>query len=81
MSSQLTEETFEEILSIQKDSSNEIDLRHISFIDPYGMVGLLELGEFFISKEIQKNIHLPESEEVIKYLEKHRVRAVMGSDP
>ncbi|ODS33587.1 MAG: hypothetical protein SCARUB_01250 [Candidatus Scalindua rubra] len=34
------------------------------------MVGLLELGEFFISKEIQKTIYLPESEEVIKYLER-----------
>lgn len=66
----MTEETFEQILSLQKDSSNEIDLRHISFIDPYGMVGLLEMGELFKSKEIQKTICLPESEEVIKYLER-----------
>ena len=97
MSSQLTEETFEEILSrlparqicsdendevrpalpfgrvgqaFQKNTSHIIDLRHMSFIDPYGMVGLLELGEFFISKEIPKTIYLPESEEVIKYLER-----------
>jgi anti-sigma regulatory factor (Ser/Thr protein kinase) len=70
LSSQLTEETFEQILSLQKNTSHKIDLRHISFIDPYGMVGLLELGEFFISKEIQKTIYLPESEEVIKYLER-----------
>jgi anti-sigma regulatory factor (Ser/Thr protein kinase) len=66
----LTEETFEQILSLQKDSSDEIDLRHISFIDPYGMVGLLEFGEFFKSKGVQKTIYLPESEEVIKYLER-----------
>jgi anti-sigma regulatory factor (Ser/Thr protein kinase) len=70
LTSQLTEETFEEILSFQKDSSNEIDLRHISFIDPYGMVGLLEMGELFKSKDIQKTIYLSESEEVIKYLER-----------
>lgn len=49
---------------------SHIDLRHISFIDPYGMVGLLEIGEHFKSKDIQKTIHLPESEEVIKYLER-----------
>jgi anti-sigma regulatory factor (Ser/Thr protein kinase) len=92
--SQLTEETFEQILSKEfshiydlrfanydsikipnlksriVNPKSHIDLRHISFIDPYGMVGLLEIGELFKSKDIQKTIHLPESEEVIKYLER-----------
>lgn len=49
---------------------SHIDLRHVSFIDPYGMVGLLEVGEHFKSKGFQKTIYLPESEEVIKYLER-----------
>ena len=34
------------------------------------MVGLLEIGEHFESKGIQKTIYVPESEEVIKYLER-----------
>lgn len=70
MSSQLTEETFEEILSLQKNTSHKIDLRHMSFIDLYGMVGLLEIGKYFKLEGIQKTVHLPESEEVIKYLER-----------
>jgi len=56
--------------AFQKDFSHAIDLRHTIFIDPYGMVGLLEVGEFLQSKGIRKTIHLPESEEVIKYLER-----------
>jgi anti-sigma regulatory factor (Ser/Thr protein kinase) len=101
LTTQLTEETFEQILfkefshiydlrftnydsikipnlkSQRVNPKSHIDLRHISFIDPYGMVGLLEIGELFKSKGIQKTIYLPESrevlgkgEEVIKYLER-----------
>ncbi|MDR4499687.1 MAG: ATP-binding protein [Candidatus Scalindua sp.] len=81
MTVQLTEETFERLIScppvpvrtgadLSKDVSHAIDLRHTIFIDPYGMVGLLEVGEFLQSKGIRKTIHLPESEEVIKYLER-----------
>lgn len=53
-----------------KKTPSHIDLRHMSFIDPYGMVGLLEIGEYFKLEGIQKAVHLPESEEVIKYLER-----------
>jgi anti-sigma regulatory factor (Ser/Thr protein kinase) len=66
---QITEETFEQFLYNFKESS-AIELREINFIDPYGMVGLLEIGELFKSEGIQKIMHLPESEEVIKYLER-----------
>ena len=69
MITRITEETFEQTLNLHWDSS-VVDLRRIDFMDPYGMVGLLELGELFKSKGIQKIIYLPESEEVIKYLER-----------
>lgn len=69
MLTQITEETFEQVLHHFKESS-VIDLQEITFIDPYGMVGLLEIGEFFKSEGIQKTVHLPESEEVLKYLER-----------
>lgn len=69
MLTQITEETFEQVLNTFKESSS-IDLREITFIDPYGMVGLLELGELSISKGIKNKIHLPESAESLKYLER-----------
>ncbi len=47
-----------------------VDLRNFSFIDPFGMVGILELGELYKSKGVSKTLYLPESEEVIKYLER-----------
>lgn len=41
---QLTEETFDEVLYIFTDSE-PVNLQEVTFIDPYGMVGLLEIGE------------------------------------
>jgi anti-sigma regulatory factor (Ser/Thr protein kinase) len=69
MITQITEETFEQLLHNFKESS-AMDLRETAFIDPYGMVGLLEVGEFFKAEGIQKTILLPESEEVLKYFER-----------
>jgi anti-sigma regulatory factor (Ser/Thr protein kinase)/anti-anti-sigma regulatory factor len=66
---QITEDTFEQILQVFNDTLI-IDLREVSFIDPYGMVGILELGELLKSNGIQKTIHLPASEEVLRYLER-----------
>ena len=66
---QITEDTFEQLLHILRKSSL-IDLRETTFIDPYGMVGLLEIGELLKSKGIRKTLCLPESEEVLKYLER-----------
>ncbi|MEW6584790.1 MAG: ATP-binding protein [Nitrospirota bacterium] len=68
MLSQITEETFEQVL--KRFDSQVIDLREVSFIDPYGMVGLLEMGEVSSSRGIRHIIHLPQSEEVLKYLER-----------
>ncbi len=69
MVTQITEETFELFFETIRDSSI-IDLREITFIDPYGMVGLLEMGEFFHMKGLQKTVYLPKTEEVLKYLER-----------
>ncbi|HHT9114938.1 MAG TPA: ATP-binding protein, partial [Candidatus Wunengus californicus] len=66
---QRTEDTFEQALHIFRETQ-EIDLHGVTFIDPYGMVGLLEIGELLKSKGIQKTLLLPESEEVLKYLER-----------
>ena len=66
---QITEDTFEQVLHTFREAQ-EIDLQDATFIDPYGMVGLLELGEFLKSKGIQKTLYLPKSDEVLKYLER-----------
>ncbi len=69
MLTQLTEDTFEHVFNDFKGSS-VIDLKEITFIDPYGMVGLLELGEISLSQGVQKKIILPVTEDVLKYLER-----------
>ncbi len=66
---QLTEETFEKTLS-SFIRSDEIDLRDVSFIDPYGMVGLLEIGELCMLEDVKKTVLLPRSAEVLRYLER-----------
>jgi anti-sigma regulatory factor (Ser/Thr protein kinase) len=66
---QLTEETFEQVQKTFRGLPN-IDLREVSFIDPYGMVGLLEIGELSRSEGVQKTLFLPGTEEVLKYLER-----------
>lgn len=65
----ITEDTFEQILHTFREAQ-EINLQDATFIDPYGMVGILEFGEFLKSNGIQKTLYLPESEEVLKYLER-----------
>ncbi len=66
---QITEDSFEHTLLLYQEKSS-IDLQEISFIDPYGMVGLLEIGEFFVSRGVQKTLLLPRSEEVLTYLQR-----------
>lgn len=67
--SQLTEDTFEQTLRAFI-ASEQIDLRDVSFIDPYGMLGLLEIGELCMLEDIKKTVVLPASGEVIKYLDR-----------
>lgn len=66
---QITEESFEQYLPVL-DGPAALNLTPSTFIDPYGMVGLLEMGEILRSKGIKKTIRLPESEEVLRYLER-----------
>jgi len=65
----ITEDTFEQVLQVFNDISS-IDIGEATFIDPYGMVGMLEIGELLKSEGTKKTIYLPESEEVLKYLER-----------
>jgi hypothetical protein len=65
---QLTEDTFEHLLHLSQ-GTGAIDLRKAAFIDPYGMVGLLEIGEFLRSKGARRQLHLS-GEEVLSYLER-----------
>jgi anti-sigma regulatory factor (Ser/Thr protein kinase) len=67
--SQITEDTFEKILRTFI-RSEQIDLRDVSFIDPYGMVGLLEIGELCVLEDVRKTIVLPTSDEVCRYLDR-----------
>ena len=69
MTTQITEDSFEHFFHLYQEKSS-IDLQDSTFIDPYGMVGLLEIGEFFISQGVQKTLLLPRSEEVFTYLER-----------
>ncbi len=66
---QIAEDNFEQLINSAQGLSI-IDLREAAFIDPYGMVGILEIGELLKTEGIKKNLFLPESEEVIKYLER-----------
>ena len=65
---QLTEDTFEQIVLAFRESAT-IDLQEVTFIDPYGMVGLLEIGGLLRFGGSCKILRLPRSEEVLKYLE------------
>ncbi|MEW6410622.1 MAG: ATP-binding protein [Nitrospirota bacterium] len=69
MITQLIDDTFEFILpsALKHDF---LDLREIHFIDPYGMVGILEVGGALKSKGKYHILRLPESESVLKYLER-----------
>jgi anti-sigma regulatory factor (Ser/Thr protein kinase) len=66
---QLTEESFEQTLR-SFITSEQIDLRDVTFIDPYGMVGLLEIGELCMLEDVKKTVMLPHSREVCAYLDR-----------
>lgn len=65
----LSDDNFESFLS-HISASESIDLRDVHFIDPYGMVGILEAGRFFYSGDVKKELLLPESADVLRYLER-----------
>lgn len=65
----LSDDTFEQFLS-NLHKQNEIDLRKITFIDPFGMVGILESGRYLDAEGFRKTLLLPESDDVLRYLER-----------
>ncbi len=67
--SHLTESTFEEFLP-GFNNSKIINLTNVTFIDPYGMLGIIELGEVARDSGIVKTLLLPSESEAIKYLER-----------
>ncbi len=66
---QITEETFDQTIK-SFIRSEQIDLDNVSFIDPYGMLGLLEIGELCQLEDVKKTVILPRSGEVLKYLDR-----------
>ncbi len=66
---QITEETFEQTLRSFLQSE-QIDISRVSFIDPYGMLALLEIGELCSLEDVRKTIILPRSADVHSYLER-----------
>jgi anti-anti-sigma regulatory factor len=72
----LDESTFERLMQQVKGLNGvhagriTIDLEHLRFIDPYGMVGLLALARFLRQRSLEPVLLLPRSEEVMKYLDR-----------
>ncbi len=69
MLAQLSDDTFDMFLSTLSDSEL-IDLRDVTFIDPYGMVGILEAGRLMRLRNKVTSLLMPESDLVLKYLER-----------
>jgi anti-sigma regulatory factor (Ser/Thr protein kinase) len=65
----LSDDTFEPFLS-DVFNNNVIDLRDINFMDPYGMVGILETGRHCSLNRMKKKLLLPDSGDVLRYLER-----------
>ena len=65
----LSEDTFELFLS-ELAGQEVMDLSEVTFIDPYGMVGVLEAGRYLVSGNNRRTLLLPESQDVLKYLER-----------
>lgn len=66
---QLTEDAFEQVVQLFNEAG-PVSLLDVSFIDPHGMVGILEIGEILKAQGVKKTLCLPQSEDVIKYLER-----------
>jgi anti-anti-sigma regulatory factor len=72
----LDETTFERLVrqveQLQPEATEQIviDLEHVRFVDPYGMVGLLALARFLRQQHYAPVLMLPRSDEVMKYLDR-----------
>jgi anti-anti-sigma regulatory factor len=72
----LDESTFERLMQQMRACGQlppgqmVIDLEHLRFIDPYGMVGLLAVARFLRQHAVEPVVILPRAEEVMKYLDR-----------
>lgn len=70
----LNEDSFEPLLSqlahLPEPGDVVLDLSRLQFIDPYGMVGLLEMGEYLAAANLTGVLVPPVSQRVVKYLER-----------
>jgi anti-anti-sigma regulatory factor len=72
----LDESTFERLIKqvegLEQVASGQvvIDLEHVRFVDPYGMVGVLALARFLRQWNLTPVLMLPRSDEVMKYLDR-----------
>lgn len=70
----LNEDSFEPLLQqlahLRDAEDVVLDLAHLEFIDPYGMVGLLELGEYLARLNLTPALVPPLAADVVKYLER-----------
>jgi len=72
----LDEGTFDNLIEqIAEGLSDEvnrfiIDLKDVNFIDPYGMVGLLKIGDYLNDLNKKPHLSLPQLEDVYRYLER-----------
>lgn len=54
----------------EKQSPVHIDLKNTGFIDPYGMIGLLQIERSLNSAGVKPLFYLPESKDVLNYLKR-----------
>lgn len=65
----LSDDSFELFLS-HLSARDCIDLRQVSFVDPFGMLGVLEAGRYLELSRDHRSLLLPESDNVLRYLER-----------
>ncbi|MEX0893956.1 MAG: hypothetical protein WEB88_17440 [Gemmatimonadota bacterium] len=69
------ERTFEGVVreaDLQPDTRLLVDARHVRWVDPYGMLGLLALGTAAARIGERPALRLPENHEVLSYLDRMR---------
>ncbi|MDH7500934.1 MAG: hypothetical protein QHH30_11200, partial [candidate division NC10 bacterium] len=55
---------------VPSSAPSEVDLYSMRFIDPYGMIGLLEVGRCLKAQGLAPRLSLPRREEVVKYMDR-----------
>ncbi len=62
------EAVVEDLRGVEEGARVLVDARRLRWVDPYGMLGLLALGEVAGREAERPRLQLPESQEVISYL-------------